>query len=428
MKLSPLYLLLLLLPATANSATLRVPSEYPTIQAGLDAAASGDTVLVAPGTYTDFEVRGLRTACVFLKGGVALRSESGPQVTTIDMQGQGTTQPNVVLGQFLTEEAVVQGFTITGQPFGRSGMYFNESARVTVEDCILRDMDAGPTGAGGGIQARLGDLTVIGCEFVNCHALRGGGIYQLEAVIEVLNSTFRACGSAAIWLFGEFGGGEAHIQNCAFVENVGANGAIASSVYRDIVIEGCHFERNVAQQFRGAAVGIFGGTTRIIRDSVFLNNRLEVTSASGGAIAVSGGGTVYGIVERNTLYGNSQTGPSGGSSVYFQGGLWDFRNNIIAVSEGSAAILNLDATVLSSCNVFWENASGNGNGYDLGPTDQEVDPLFCDPENGDLTVSAKSPCLPENSGECGQIGALGQGCGAVSVEDRSWGSVKAAYR
>jgi hypothetical protein len=32
---------------TAQAATLRVPAEYPTIQAGVDAAVAGDTVLVA---------------------------------------------------------------------------------------------------------------------------------------------------------------------------------------------------------------------------------------------------------------------------------------------------------------------------------------------------------------------------------------------
>jgi hypothetical protein len=43
-----------------------------------------------------------------------------------------------------------------------------------------------------------------------------------------------------------------------------------------------------------------------------------------------------------------------------------------------------------------------------------------------------SPCLPENSGVCGLIGAFGEGCGVTSVEPsldaRSWGSLKNLYR
>ena len=58
----------LLVTVPVHAVTLRVPSEYGTINEGLSAAAFGDTVLVAPGTYTDFEVRnvpgaGTRSSC-----------------------------------------------------------------------------------------------------------------------------------------------------------------------------------------------------------------------------------------------------------------------------------------------------------------------------------------------------------------------------
>jgi hypothetical protein len=67
-------------------------------------------------------------------------------------------------------------------------------------------------------------------------------------------------------------------------------------------------------------------------------------------------------------------------------------------------------------------------GFEPGPRDVEVDPLFCDPENDDFTVQAGSHCLPENSDFCGLIGAHGLGCGVVSVEPQSWGAIKGRYR
>lgn len=57
-----------------------------------------------------------------------------------------------------------------------------------------------------------------------------------------------------------------------------------------------------------------------------------------------------------------------------------------------------------------------------------VPPRYCDPVGRDFTVASNSPLLPENN-ECGvTIGAFGVGCGAVSIEPRSWGSIKSRYR
>jgi hypothetical protein len=164
------------------------------------------------------------------------------------------------------------------------------------------------------------------------------------------------------------------------------------------------------------------GTPATIQRSVFLLNSTPV--GQGGAIRVK---DVASLVE-NTFYCGS-AGTSGSAVAFVSGANGSqLLNNIIAASTTTKAVFVFNATVTTGCNIFWQNAAGIGDGYTPGPTDREVDPAFCDVSSKDFTVAQDSPALPAHSNGCGQIGALGQGCGPVSVEARSWGSIKAEYR
>ena len=73
---------LILCPISAEAVTIHVPSDQPTIQAGINAASAGDTVLVACGTYHERNI-GMRS-------GVCLLSETGQaECATIDAQQRG---------------------------------------------------------------------------------------------------------------------------------------------------------------------------------------------------------------------------------------------------------------------------------------------------------------------------------------------------
>jgi predicted outer membrane repeat protein len=413
----------------------RVPSEYSTIQAAIDASAAGDSVLVAPGTYTDYTQRIYQTfprhACAFLKDGVVLLSEGGPQVTTIDMLKAAVFQADVIYGeQLLSGQTVVEGFTVTGVVDGRPGIFVVDSEKVTFRNCIVRDMN-GVAGTGG-LSLGLTDADVLDCVFENLTTSTGtaAGLVQTEADLLVDGCSFRGCVQRAIGLRGVNLGvpEQAAIRNSVFIGNAetgsGGGGAINIQDYEGgITIADCYFEGNTAISSGGAiAIGAYGPW--VIQDCVFWRN--QAPSQAAGAVfagAIGGAGTLTGC----TFEANGALLP--GSAVYLDFGAVAFTNNVITGSIGAQAVYKLTGgAVTKGCNVYWNNAGGNTLNFGLDPTDRIVDPEYCDAPSGDLTVFDTSPCLPTNSGGCGLIGAHDQGCGAVSVERTSWGKIKEGYR
>ncbi len=111
-KLLIFLLSLSLIPLCASAATIRVPADQPTIQAGIDAAVDGDTVLLADGTYRGEGNRGV----LFHGKAVTLRSENGPETCIVDGEfAEEWFEDNVFY--FRENEGrntVVDGLTITG--------------------------------------------------------------------------------------------------------------------------------------------------------------------------------------------------------------------------------------------------------------------------------------------------------------------------
>ena len=410
--------------------TLHVPSEYATIQAGIDAATAGDSVLVAPGTYADNEVRGFR-ACVFMKDGVVLFSEGGSSVTTIYMPVfSGPTL--IIFGSNLSSTSTtVQGFTLTSVPIFDSAAYLHDLGKVTFRDCVFHDLNGGSTNAG--LNVVNGDVEVIGCRFVNCQTTDfGAGIYHHNGRIEVRDSCFENCDERAIYVSGDDTGNEAIIENCQFVNCRGSAGGAVSIGPRPggTTIRGCTFIGNVDDYTGGGALTLGGIGSRLVEGCLFLFNETIGGNGQGGAIkALATNCTIRG----NTFWGNREVYAPGGAAVAFLSvgaSASMLENNIIAGCTGSPAVFrSSNAAVTSACNVFWQNNHGNtGGSYVLGPTDRTVDPMFCDPVTQNFTLMEGSPCLPENSLGCGQIGLYGLGCGPVSVDAETWSEVKSAYR
>ncbi len=144
---STLFLISFVLAAgVLHGATVYVPDDYGTIQGAIDAAANGDTVIVRPdsvhgGPYVE--------NIDFLGKAIEVRSQLGPDVTTID--GNGTWQV-VTFKSGEGTSTVLEGFTITngfGYWLSEGGGIHCENSSPTISNNIItaNTLD----GDGGGI-------------------------------------------------------------------------------------------------------------------------------------------------------------------------------------------------------------------------------------------------------------------------------------
>jgi hypothetical protein len=156
--------------ANAQAVTLDVPADHPTIQAAIDAAAAGDEVRVAPGTYAE--------TIDFLGKAIELRSSGGSLVTVIDGSGSSGSVIRCVSGE--GPDTVLEGFTITGGNAVEGGGMFNFGSSPTVIDCSFSGNYA--SSRGGGMYNRQGSPTVTGTRFRQNHAVEmGGGMFNTRA-------------------------------------------------------------------------------------------------------------------------------------------------------------------------------------------------------------------------------------------------------
>ena len=182
---------LILCSTTAFGVTIHVPADEPTIQAGIDAASDGDTILVADGTYVGSGNKDLD----FNGKAITVESQNGAENCVIDCEDDGR---GFYFHSGETESSVVSGFTITNGQAGWGGG-IRCSSSPTIINCRIISNTA--ENSGGGLFCALRSCTITNCIIIGNTAPSGGGIYCSYARPQITNCTLT--GNAALYLQGQ---------------------------------------------------------------------------------------------------------------------------------------------------------------------------------------------------------------------------------
>lgn len=182
--------------------TLRVPGDYTTIQAGVDAAAPGDVVLLSDGVY-----RGEGNRAIDLRGkAITIRSRHGAQHTLLDCESAARA---FVFNNREQADTRLEGLTILagaardhepiGTPANRGGaIYCGEQSTPTIANCSILGCEAG-WGGGAVYCAKYAGPKIVNCRFEHNRA-RGGGdaIYCADSsTAELLSCLIAQNGSSS---------------------------------------------------------------------------------------------------------------------------------------------------------------------------------------------------------------------------------------
>ncbi len=289
-KIILLSCLLILLPLSVLASTINVPSDQPTIQAGIDASVYGDIVLLADGTYT-----GPGNYNIDFKGrSITVKSSGGAENCIIDCQQNG------------------RGFSVSN------------GETVTFEGLTVKNGDAGESNWGGGVYMIDSDIVVVDCTFTFNSASYGGAVYcstsstTSTSSSSIINCTFTSNSSSGSGGAVKYSSASTpdklsySITNCTFTSNSASNsGGAVSSVSTSIT--NCTFTSNSA--YNSGAVSS-SNTTVGCSLPVYYTSITNCTFTSNSA-SDHGGAVGYGL---STYSSSSLTNCTFTSNSAFNGG------------------------------------------------------------------------------------------------------------
>lgn len=196
-------LAILAMAISLQADVIQVPGDYATIQAGINAASPGDTVLVAPGTYNEN---------IQLAENVSLFG-SGADNTIIDGGGLNDVIKALNINNFIIQDFTVQNSRQDGSSPGNVGVFINPTSSAGLK--IISRCRVRHNGHGIDIWNDFGGVTYIDHNVITDNLYNGFSPYL--GLVYLTNNTITANGQDGYYDWS--GGGAVYISNNIITEN-----------------------------------------------------------------------------------------------------------------------------------------------------------------------------------------------------------------
>jgi len=369
--------------------TRNVPSQYSTIQAGLNAAQSGDTVLVQPGTYIEN---------IFWPtlNGIKLIAAGDTTNTIIDGNKIGSII--TMNGHLIIDSSTcIYGFTLkNGYSYSKGGGICIDSASPYLSHL---NIFSNSSNYGGGIYIRAGQLFLKSSHIFSNNGSFGGGIYIvpytyagnnylalpyfIDSCLFNDNESFYYGGAISVWSTTQID--SSLISSSVFANNSSivngsyttGGGAIYIS-YSNTTVNNCEFNKNRTYSpwsDDGGAAICTRGTKLYVFNSKFIKNSSGY--GPGGALNVS----YYTQIKNSLFYKNTAYSRGGGVSAetYLDISNVNFIENkatsgipVSGYDGNGGALYLLSGSYISENVSFIRNKSGNGSSIYLSGTTNGV--------------------------------------------------------
>ncbi len=438
------------------AATFNVPSQYSTIQTAVNAAQSGDTVLVADGTYSGDGNRDID----FGGKSLTVTSQHGAASTIIDCGGSSSAYHRGFYLHSSETNAVIRGLTVKNgytiftsddSDSGDGGGICVINSSVAIQNCVFTNNTASDGGGVFSIDGNVGTITLADCTVSNNTAGLGGGIIDISSNggaitltnCDVIGNNSQTAGG--VYNYNQISNSSSVIKltGCTITGNTAHNiGGVynsndnsdAADVGGTIILTNCMITGNTAQvgvggveNSNGNSVGI-GATNFNNSDTISLigctisgNTAHDIGGISNLNSTIVGGSFVYHAAIRLTnctITGNTATNLVGGvanqndNSNNVLDGMITLANCTVtdntAQQGGGVSITNTNgSTIILTNDIVYGDTGGevysNGGyiaaasfsdiqGRYVGTGNINADPLFVNAPS-DLHLRAGSPCL-----------------------------------